>query len=88
MMCIFWVDFTGTEAELKEVDKAYKDAAGKTKGVEYMGRYTSLGQKWNWSYFFKIDNMGTMDEFFKNVKYKRDYSKFTHGAVEFFSGPS
>lgn len=87
MMCVIWLDFTGTEDELKEVDKAYKQGADKTKDVEYLGRYTSWTQKWNWSYFFKIESAGSMDEFWKNVKYKRDYKKMPYGAVEFFAGP-
>jgi len=88
MFCIIWFDFRGTDAELKEVDKAYKTGAEKTKGVDFLGRYTSWGSKWNWSYFFKLDNIGVMDEFFKNVKYKRDYNKMPYGAVEFFVEPS
>ena len=87
MMCLVWIDFRGTEAELKEIDKAYKLAAETTKGVEYQGRFTSLGQKWNWTYFFKIENMAKMEECMKNIQYKRDYSKMTYGAVEFFNGP-
>ncbi|OGD58466.1 hypothetical protein A3K78_00070 [Candidatus Bathyarchaeota archaeon RBG_13_52_12] len=48
MMAVIWLDFTGTEDELKEVDKTYKQAAEKTKGAEYLGRYTTLTRKWNW----------------------------------------
>ena len=87
MMAAVWFDFTGTEDELKEVDKAYKLGVEKTKGIEFYGRYTSWTQKWNWVYFFKVENAGTMDDLFKNVKFKRDYKKMPYGAVEFFPGP-
>jgi hypothetical protein len=87
MMAVIWVDFLGTNEELKEIDKAYKKAAEKTKGMEYMGRYTSWSQKWNWGYFFKIECAGTMDEYFKNMNVTRDYRKMPYGAVEFLPGP-
>ena len=87
MMAVIWVDFLGTEAELKEIDKVYKQAAEKTKGMEYLGRYTSWSQKWNWGYFYKINGAGTMDEYFKNMDVKRDYKKMPYGAVEFLPGP-
>ena len=86
-MCIVWFDWTGTEDELKEIDKAYKLGAEKTKGAEFLGRYTSWTQKWNWGYFFKVEGAGTMDDLFKNVKLKRDYKKMPYGAVEFLPGP-
>ena len=87
MMAVIWLDYTGTEDELKEVDKTYKQAAEKTKGAEYLGRYTTLTRKWNWGYFLKIEGYGTMDEFMKNVKLKRDYKRMPYGAVEFLPGP-
>ena len=37
--------------------------------------------------FFKIESMAKMEECMKNINYKRDYSKMTYGAVEFFNGP-
>ena len=87
MMCVIWIDFRGTSDELKQIDKAYEQAAEKTKGMEYLGRYTSYTQKWNWCYFFKIDKLGVMDAYFENMKFKRDYTKMPYGAVEFFPGP-
>ena len=87
MMCIVWFDWTGAEDELKEIDKAYKLGAEKTKGAEFLGRYTSWTQKWNWGYFFKVEGAGTMDDLFKNVKLKSDYKKMPYGAVEFLPGP-
>jgi hypothetical protein len=87
MMAVIWLDFTGTDDELKDVDKAYKQAAEKTKGAEYMGRYTTWTRKWNWGYFFKVDSAGTMEELMKSVKVKRDYKKMPYGTIEFLPGP-
>ena len=89
MMCLVWVDFRGTEAELKELDKSMKTCAEKVKGVEYLGRFTSLSARWNWTYFQKIPSMAAQEEILAlwSKMYKRDYSKLTHATIEFFTGP-
>jgi len=92
MMLLEWMDFRGTEAELKEIDRINKTIAEKVKGVEYLGRFASLNAKWNWTYFWKVPSMAKYEEMDKlhgvlSKTYKRDYNKMTHQAVEFFIGP-
>jgi hypothetical protein len=89
MMYLWWIDFRGTEAELKEIDKLAKTVAEKVKGVEYLGRFSPLNAKWNWTYFWKIPSMATWEEIdtLWSKIYKRDYSKLTHDSNEFFMGP-
>ena len=89
MMLLEWMDFRGTEAELKELDKLARTSAEKVKGVEYLGRFAPLSAKWNWAYFYKIPSMTTYEELDKlwSKVYKRDYSKMPHVTFEFLAGP-
>ena len=83
-MVLINIDFWGTEDELKILDKAYKEMAKKTDGVEYLGRHVPNTTKWHYTYFFKAENMATWASGMPNFDYKRDKKLMSHGAVEFF----
>ena len=83
MMVLIDVDFWGTEDELKILDKAYKNMAKKTDGVEYLGRHTP-NSKWHYTYFFKADNLAAWAGGNSNFDYKRDKKLFSHGAMQYY----
>ena len=85
MMVLINVDFFGSDEELEELTKAYEVVGEKTEGVKFLGRFVPGQTKWHYTFFFKAKDMATWASGLGNFKYKRDKSKFTHGAVEFYS---
>lgn len=83
-MVLINCDFWGSDDELEKLDKAYKDMAKITDGVEYLGRYSPNNFKWHWTYFFKVESLTAWDNGSKNYKYKRDKKNFSHGSVLFY----
>ena len=81
MMAIINWDFFGTEEELMKLDKAYERMAEKTKGVEFLGRYTPTTLKWHFSYFFKAEDQQAWLRARPNFNYARDKTKMPHGVV-------
>ena len=79
MVLVNW-DFIGSDEELKEGDKTFKKMADMSKGVEYLGRYIPSNIKWHFTYFFKCESPEAWATR-KRPDWKRDRSKWTHGAV-------
>lgn len=78
------MDFFGTAEELKQMDEALKNAAEKTDGIEYKGRYTPHSKKFHWTYLWRCDNYGKFLEVLGKIGIERDYSKTTHGEMEIY----
>jgi len=52
MKVLLYFDWVGSRKELREHDKRMQNAA-KEVGVEYMGLYGTMNQKWNYSWLFE-----------------------------------
>jgi hypothetical protein len=83
MMALVNWDFYGSDEELEEADKMFKEMADMSDGVEYMGRLTPTSLKWHFTYFFKCKDMNAWVNR-KRPEWNRDRNKFTHGVIWFF----
>ena len=52
MKVLLYFDWVGSRKELREHDKRMQTAA-KEVGVEYLGLYGTMNQKWNYSWLFE-----------------------------------
>ena len=84
MMVLIHIDWGGTEAQLKELDEAYKKNAEKTEGVTYKGRLVPWNKKYHFTYVLKMDNISMLYAFGQNWDRTRDYSQMTHGEYEIY----
>ncbi len=84
MMVLINVDFFGSDKDVEELTKAYEAVGKKTEGVEFLGRFVPNTTKWHFTFFFKSKDLATWASASGNFEYKRDKSKFTHGAVEYY----
>ena len=87
MMAGLAFNWRGTWDELKDLDALYAKCAGNTEGCEYMGRYSSWQAPYNFTYFYKVETMGKLQEALESVDFDRDYNKMTNAILEFWSGP-
>ena len=80
-------DWFGPIEELDEIEKKLKKFYDGKDGVEFLGRFVPLNQKFHWTRFFKVKDFNT----WVNRKipsppvYKRDYKVMTHAVVEFYT---
>ena len=51
MKILLYFDWVGTRKELKEQDKKMQKSCDET-GVEYLGLYGSMNEKWNYVWLF------------------------------------
>ena len=52
MKILLYFDWVGTRKELKEQDKKMQKSCDET-GVEYLGLYGSMNEKWNYVWLFE-----------------------------------
>jgi len=84
---IFYLDWAGTQEELKEILDDWKKAADKTDGVKYVAHWIPHSTKWHHAVFYEADSYAKVRESWTRVGRERDYSKLTHGAMELFVKP-
>ena len=83
-MVLVNIEFWGSDEELKNLDKAIKDAVEKTKDVKYLGRFMPEQTRWHYTYFYKAESLTAWDNFLKNFEYKRNRKILAHDTTEYY----
>lgn len=87
MIIINYFDYFGDEEGLRKWDEDVKRACEKTKGVTYLGRYSSHQARYHWAWFFEAESYDRLAEADSKVTIVRDRNLLTHTVEEMFSGP-
>lgn len=66
MMILLYFDWIGSSKELKDWETKIRGSCEKT-GVEYVGLYGSMNEKWNFVSIFKTDSYDRFLEMGTNV---------------------
>ena len=72
MMILFDFDWSGTQEELDKYTAAIKEFIDATPGTKFLGRFSPWNKKYNFTFFFKADDLPTWLEAHNKVRDSRD----------------